>query len=36
MPESADQGYRRYVYEARAIIRPDKKQARVVDDKVFG
>jgi hypothetical protein len=28
--------YRRYVYEAGAIIRPDKMQVRVMNDKVFG
>jgi REP element-mobilizing transposase RayT len=27
--------YRRYVYEAGAISRPDKMQAKVIDDKVF-
>jgi REP element-mobilizing transposase RayT len=27
-------GYRRYVYEAGAINRPDKMQAKVIDDKV--
>jgi hypothetical protein len=26
--------YRRYVYEAGAIIRPDRMQAKVIDDKV--
>jgi hypothetical protein len=26
--------YRRYVYEAGAISRPDKMQAKVIDDKV--
>jgi hypothetical protein len=27
-------GYRRYVYEAGALNRPDKMQAKVIDDKV--
>ena len=33
-PKGRIRGYRRYVYEARALTRPDKMQAKVIDDKV--
>ena len=35
-PKERMRKYRRCVYEAGAISRPEKMQARVMDDKVFG